>query len=116
MKLQLEIQKKIESLETLRDLINLKARKKAETLAQYDKDIAITIVKLRNGLEVNFEGEVIKNPPNALIEKIARGICWESKMYATYAEAEYKGLITQIDGIKAELNGLQSINKYYAEL
>jgi len=41
-----------------------------------------------------------------------QGICWEECLKRTDADGCYKGLITIMESLKAELNGLQSINKH----
>lgn len=85
---------------------------KAKTIANYDKKIAATIIRLRNGVEMQLEGMQILNPPTTVLDKIARGICWKERLEMEEADALYKSLITNIETTKAELNGLQSINKH----
>lgn len=101
-----------ESLESMKIKLKERAHRKAKSIADYDKFLAITIIKIRNGKEVTFEGEVIKDPPVTLIEKLAKGICYSQRLEMETAEAEYKSLITAIETTKAELNGLQSINRH----
>ena len=49
-----EIENKIRSLELARQLLKERANLKAELSAEYDKQIAITVLKLRNGAEMEL--------------------------------------------------------------
>ena len=70
-----EIQKKINQLEKGRDILNERAKNKAEKIADYDKKMAITIIKLKNGGVCEIDGEVVSGSiPVTTMEKIARGI------------------------------------------
>lgn len=99
-------------LEKMRAEIKNRSVKKANTISEYDKSLALTIIKLRNGVEVPFEGEVVKDPPVTILEKIAKGICWKERLEMETHDAEYKSLITNIETLKAQLNGLQSVNRH----
>ena len=110
-----EIQKKIAELEKAKNHLRERSEKKAETSAEYDKAMAISIMKLRNGVELDLEGEKIKDPPATIIEKIAKGICFKEKLEMEKADAEYKSLITYISTVESQLNGWQSINRYLQE-
>ena len=85
-----QIEKKIQLLEHGRKQLEKKARAKAKTSAEYEKKLAIVIIRLRNGVEIGIDKDVIKVPPATLIEKIAKGVCWEEKLAMETAEAEYK--------------------------
>jgi len=107
-----EIEKKIKELDILKEKIKMYADKKAQSQALYDLELAKIIISLKNGKQFQLAGEIIENPPITLIEKIAKGICWEKELEKEKAEAEYKGLITKIDTVCAQLNGWQSINRH----
>lgn len=107
-----EIQNKIKLLEKGRALLEEQAITKSQTIAEYEKHLAVTIIQLKNGKEIEFEGETIVNPPATIIEKIARGICYQDKLEMDKAEAMYKATITKIQSIQAELNGYQSIFRH----
>jgi hypothetical protein len=109
------IEEKIKLLEMGREALKEKALAKAKAISEYEKALTLTIIKLRNGVEFEFEGERIVNPPTTLIEKIAKGICFNEKLQMEEAEAEYKVVITKLEAIEAELNGYQSINRYLSE-
>jgi hypothetical protein len=110
-----QIQDKINRLEMGRALLKDKARFKAEAEASYDKQIAITILKLKNGEEIEFEGQAIKNPPVTIIEKTAKGICWKEKLAMTQTDLEYKNTVRNVDIVMSQLNGWQSIFRHLEE-
>jgi hypothetical protein len=103
---------KIKEIETERGYIGKLAQEKAKNIANYEKKLAITIISLKNGIEIELGGQKIKSPPVTIIEKIAKGICFEEKIAADLAEAKYKAHITKMECLMAEMNGLQSINRY----
>ena len=106
------IHSKIAEIETHRESIFDAATKKAQSLSDYRKKIAVTILQLKNGAIFDFEGNQIHYPlPATLIPTIAQGICYQEAFDRYESEAAYKGLISILDAIKAELNGLQSINR-----
>jgi hypothetical protein len=107
-----KIEEKIKLLEKMRIEIKDRAENKANTIAEYDKQLAITIIKLKNNNIQEWDGEKIENLQATLIEKMARGICWQAKLNMEKAEALYKSLISNIDSVCAEMNGWQSVNRY----
>ena len=107
-----QIDAKIDLLVIGRAKIMESAKFKAETIGQYDKKLAIVLIKLKNGEQLDLDGNTIKNPPATLAEKIAKGICWEERLQMELATAEYKGNISKMESVQAELNGLQSKNKW----
>ncbi len=109
------IEAKIKLLEAGRKELKTRAETKATTIAEYDKAIALTIIQLKNGMEVKWENEVIKNPLASITEKIARGVCYKEKLAMEQAEAFYKNAIVGLSCIQAEMNGLQSINRHLDE-
>ena len=98
-------------LTEMRRFIAERSVRKSKAIAEYDKVLATTIIKLKNGVAIEFEGQTIQDPGATITEKIAKGICWKERLELEQAEGEYKSLITNIETVKAELNGLQSINK-----
>jgi hypothetical protein len=115
-KTALSIEKKIALLEQGRGLLEGLGNDKALMTAIYDKDLAIALIKLRNGKDFMLEGEAIKDPPAGLCEKIAKGICWESRLRMEQADITYKSAITKMDSIRSELNGCQSVNRHLSDL
>lgn len=107
------IEQKIGLLEKARSTLEGLANDKALTAAMYEKELAVTLIKLKNGVAFTLDGTSIKDPPTTICEKIAKGICWESKLQADQAEANYKLAIIKLECVQAELNGWQSISKYF---
>jgi hypothetical protein len=112
-----KIIEKIKLLELMRKEIKERAVNKARLNAEYDKQMALVIIQLKNGkifkiFELDGEHiDGVKLPAN-LLEKIAKGLCWEARLKADEAEALYKSVISNIDSVQAELNGMQSINRH----
>ena len=106
-----QINEKILEIEKLSDRIEQAALKKANTIANYDRKIAVTILKLKNGLIPEFDGVEVKNLAANLIPIVAKGICYQESFNREMGENNYKGLITQIEAHKAILNGYQSLFK-----
>jgi hypothetical protein len=112
-----EIEKKIRALELGRQVVTVRAEAKATAIAKLEKSLAVMVIRLKNlGSDeiVEFEGEEIKGPPpTTLVERIAKGMCWKEKLEAEEAEGRYKAAISGMESLRAELNGLQSINKHF---
>lgn len=112
-----EIREKIQELRDARKGIFNAATEKGLAISNYDRMLAITVLKLKNRLIKEMSdpetGEVIPIPvlPATSLTVIAKGICWMHKGREEESEAMYKAIISNIDAIKSELNGLQSINK-----
>ena len=112
----LSIQEIIKQLETAKKHIKERSEKKAEASAQYDKAVASVLIGLRNGKAYELDGVAISEPPASIMDKVARGICWQEKLNMDLAEAEYKSLITGIELTQSQLMGWQSIFKYQSEV
>lgn|SRR3990167_5449732 len=106
---------KIEELERGRKSLEEAAHLKARSAGEYEKELAITILKLRNGVKMALESENIENIPVSVMERVARGLCWEKAIERDKQEALYKNLIKSLDCIQAELNGFQSINRFLSD-
>jgi hypothetical protein len=108
---------KIDDLEKLGKLLHEYSIKKANTISDYDKAMAITILKIRNaGDTFVFEGEKIVNLPASVMEKVAKGLCYKERLAMELADAEYGALTTKIRATEAILNGYQSINRTQYEM
>jgi len=88
---------------------------KAQTLAQYDRKICTTLVGLREGESYKIGEKKIKQLPVSILDKVAKGICWEERLQMELAEAKYKACITNIEALKAQLNAQQSIYRHLDE-
>lgn len=115
-----EIAKKIEGridlLAKMRIEIRERAERKAKTAAAYDKALAVTMIRLKNGEEFDIDGNLVSKVPTTYMEKVARGICHKEKLEMDEAEALYKSLISNIDSVQSEMNAYQSINRHLDKL
>ena len=110
------IEDKIKLLETGRDRLKVDALKKAEQIALYERELAKTIIQLKNGKEMELEGEKIQNPPVTILEKIARGICWQEKLNADLCDTTYRSTVIKMQVIQSEHNAYQSLYKSQLEV
>ena len=110
-----EIQKKINLLEKGRRQLQEKANYKAETIGNYDRKLAIVLIRLKTGQPISLDGNIIEKPPASIMEKIAKGICWEEALAKEQATAEYALTVTKLQIVQAELNALQSIFRHLQE-
>jgi len=99
-----QIQTKIDLLEKMRDQIKSRATAKALSLSEYDRALAVSMIKLRS------EGN-----PVTIVEKLAKGECYEERYNFELADGLYKSLISNMNCVQSELNGLQSINRHLSE-
>jgi len=107
-----EIQKCISQLTVAIKEVKERAIRLAEAIANYDRQMAVTMMQLKNGMEFELDGVKIKDVTATNMERFAKGICWQPKLNMEEAEALYKSSITYIETVKAQLNGWQSINRY----
>lgn len=105
-----------QELERLKGDLSSLAQKKAETSADYEKTLAMTIVGLKNGKEYELDTVKITEQPTTVLEKVAKGICWKAKLEMDLAESAYKNSLKTIELTESQLNGYQSINRYLSEI
>jgi hypothetical protein len=111
-----EIKKKIDELDKMRALIRERGEAKAQSIAEYEKAIAKTIIQLRHGVEFDIDGvSTGTGVPATLIEKTSRGICWQERLEMERADALYKSVTTNIMVTSAQLNALQSLFRFLGE-
>ena len=103
------IEDKINELTMLRSQLALTAESKSQAITHYEKVLAKTMIALRNGETFDLEGDVIKDPPISIIDKLTKGICWNEKLDADKSESKYKNLLVSIDIVKCQVLALQSI-------
>lgn len=96
------IVKIITEIGDVRRQINELSEKKARAVSNYDKKLGIAIITLRE------EGKF----PVTLIEKIAKKLCADERYKMELAEGLYKACISNLEALKAQLNGYQSIYKH----
>lgn len=107
-----KIENKIAELERERaDLIDA-GIEKANCIANYDKALAITILRIKNGDIAEYEGQSLNKLPAVLIDKIAKKIVYREMFDKEAAESVYKSKVVIMEAIRAEINAYQSVNKY----
>lgn len=101
-----EIAKRIEGIISeigkCRRQIEKKGMERARTLAIYDVRLGTAVQVLRE------EGKF----PATLIEKIAKKLCADDRQKMDEAEIMYKACISNLEALKAQLNGYQSIFRH----
>ena len=107
-----EIQKRIVALDTIRASVRERADAKAKAIAEYDKQIAIVLIQLKLGKPMGLDGKTIENTPTTLCEKIAKGICWNERLKMEQAIAAYNAANTNLETVRTQLMGYQTIYKY----
>jgi hypothetical protein len=111
MQISEQIVKKINEIDTIRAELKKRGEDKALTASDYDRNIAMTLMGLENGKAYNIGDDVVQNPPKSIMEKLARGLCWQEKLEMDKAEANYKSVVSNLDAVKSQLNALQSLNR-----
>lgn len=96
------IEKLISEIGKCRREIEAKGLEKARTIALYDVKLGGAIQVLRE------EGKF----PATLIEKIAKKLCADERKAMEEADVLYKACISNLEALKAQLNGYQSIYRY----
>lgn len=110
------INKRIQAIREIRELLPGKSRARAEANSSYEKALAKTIIQLRNGVEFDLEGAKIQNPPATLTRDIAKGICHIDSFKKEHTDTDYKAAIVTIDSLAKEMNGYQSVGRHLDEL
>ena len=82
--------------------IESRGLEKARTVAMYDVKLGGAIQILRE------EGKF----PATLIEKIAKKLCGDDRKAMEEADVLYKACISNLEALKAQLNGYQSIYRH----
>ena len=107
---------KIKELDQLGNKMPELAKNKTISESNYERSLAKTIVSLKNGGEHELEGEKVKNPPVTILEKIAKGICWQEKLQMDKDDQLYRICNSRIEITKSQLNAYQSLNRHLSEI
>ena len=99
------IEELIAEIGKCRRQIEDKGNARAKMISNYDKQLKITIVTLKEAGKF----------PATLIEKIAKGVCADHREQLELAEVGYKACISNLEALKAQLNGYQSIFRHLDE-
>ena len=98
-----KIEEKIKQLEKGRGLLDPAAKEKAKAISEYDKVLAVEILKMK------------EDQPATLCEKLAKGKIYQERYQLELAESGYKSLTIKMKSLESELNGYQSIFRYLDE-
>ena len=115
-KLATEIVRKIRELESARDELARLAQDVGPTEGAYRKELAVTTMKLKNGIKFTIDDTVVENPPATTTITIAHGICSANKVKALSSEIQWRSQMKICDMLQSELNGLQSVNKHLSDV
>ena len=96
------LEKLISDIGYCRRDIETKGNARAKAISNYDKQLKIAIIVLRD------EGKF----PATLIEKIAKGVCSDHREVLELAEVGYKACISNLNALMAQLNAYQSIFRH----
>ena len=111
-----EIIRKTREIEGLSRSLDGLAIERASKAAEYEKDLASTILKLKNGIEFELDGEIVRNPPVTTMDKLARGICWRQRLESDVADLSYRNAMKRLDMLSGVLNAYQSLHRYHGEV
>ena len=100
------IEKLIAEIGKCRREIETKGNARAMAISNYDKQLKIAIVTLKEAGKF----------PATLIEKIAKGVCADHRERLELAEVGYKACISNLNALMAQLNGYQSVYKHLGEI
>ena len=92
----------IKEIGKFRKEIEGRGTERAKAISNYDKQLGIAIITLKT--EDKY--------PATLIEKIAKNDCSEHRERLELAESGYKACISNLEALKAQLNGYQSIYRH----
>lgn len=106
------IESLIKEIGKTRREIEEKGREKAVAISDYDRQLAVTLATLRNGDNYTLAGKTYPAPPITIMEKLAKGICCTERYNLEIADSAYKACISNLEALKAQLNGYQSIYKH----
>jgi hypothetical protein len=110
------IREKIQELEQERPKLLDQAQAKAQAISNYDRAVAIAVLKIKNGTITQLDGENIGKVAANLIPYIAKGLCFKECFDKEAEENGYRAILSNIQAIQAELNGCQSLNRNLSEI
>jgi hypothetical protein len=93
-------------------VVKARGTEKAISKANYDKILALTILRLKNGDITDFEGQQIGTLAISVMESIAKGYCWQERLEMEKSEALYKSALTYVDVTTTQLQGYQSVYRH----
>lgn len=110
------IREKIAELKAARSQLFEASEEKSQSISDYDRSMALAYIKIKHKKITHLDDEPIGDVVQSNLPLIAKGVCWEQCLYKERGENGYKAILSNIEAIKAELNGLQSINRHLDSL
>lgn len=107
-----KIEQKIAELEQIRQGIFDAATRKAMAISEFSKRVSIRELQLKHGLIEKWEDVPVGPIAASTAHKLAEGMEWDAMLEKEESEHTYKAIIATMDSIRAEMNGLQSINRH----
>jgi len=98
-----QIDRKIEDAKKCRDTLPSLVTAMARANGRYAREFQVALIKLR-----------AKGEPATICNKLAEGECNEALIAKFEAEGVYKITIEKLRGIYNELNGCQSVFRYFS--
>lgn len=108
----MEVLQIAERIEKCIDAISLEGKNsgklieaKANTMAEYDKAVGVTIASLKAA-----------GKPTTIVEKLAKGNVSDTLYKKILAEETLKAHYCRMENLRAQLNGLQSMNRHVSQM
>jgi len=106
------IEKIVAEIGEVRKMIKATGEAKAKAMSAYDKSLAVTLAELGHNENYELSKKTYKQPPITLRKTIAKGIVADFLEEREIADSGYKACISNLEALKAQLNGYQSIYKH----
>ena len=111
-KISKEITRCILALRKLTDELDVRVSDKAYSVGEYEKKLAQTMLELRNGKVVLFDGKEESYSQTTGLERVAKGICYKERIKQDLTDSALRALYVKMDNVKTEIMALQSKLKY----
>ena len=113
--IQQKIEENIKLLRATSRELKKRSIEKANAKGEYEKKIAIVMLKLRNSESFEFEDIEASWSGITGLKEIAKGFCYQESINLDLAESNYKNAVLGMQALMAEINALQSILRYMEE-
>ena len=95
--------------------LKIRSQDKANAKGEYEKQLAIAMLRLRQGEPEFIESISAEWQSVSGLERIAKGLCYKESIALDLAESAYKNAVIGIQTVQVEINALQSILRYLEE-
>ena len=107
-----KIYDKVCESEAIRGLIKERIKRSAKATAEYDKAIALAMVRLSSGERMKIDDvETPEKITASTVKDYAKGVCFIECMEKETAEGLLKSALKNLDALGNELAALENINK-----